>query len=70
MANWRPFDSKPVACKLSSGFLLRKPGEKFPIPDAVLDNLGKDDQNGELDKRQGAYIIDISEGVKGESRHG
>jgi hypothetical protein len=49
---------------------LRKLGEIFPIPDAVLDNLRKDDQNGELDKRQGAYIIDISEGVKGEGRHG
>jgi hypothetical protein len=49
---------------------VRKLGEKFPIPDAVLDNLGKDDQNGELDKRQGAYTIDISEGVEHEGRHG
>jgi hypothetical protein len=45
-------------------------GEKLPIPDAGLDNLGKDDQNGELDKRQGTNIIDTSEGVEHEGRHG
>jgi hypothetical protein len=70
MATWRPFDSKPVARSLSSGFLLSKLGEKFPIPDAGLDNLRKDDQNGQLDKRQGTYIIDTSEGVEHEGRHG
>ena len=70
MANWRPFDNKPVACWLFSGFLLRKSGERFPIPDAVLDILRKDGQNGELDKRQGTYIIDASEGVEHEGRHG
>jgi hypothetical protein len=52
---------------------LRKSGKKFPIPDAVLDSLGKDDQNGEVNKvnkRQGTYIIDITEGVEHKGRHG
>lgn len=30
----------------------------------------EDDQNGEPDKRQGTYIIDISEVVEHEGRHG
>ena len=69
MANWRPYESKPVVCLLFSGFLLRKLGEIFPIPDAVLDNLGEDDQN-ESDKKQGTYIIGASEGAGHEGRHG
>ena len=70
MANWRAFARKPVARVLSSGFLLRKLGEKFPIPDAVLDNLGKAGQDGKLDERRGTYVIDTSEGVEHGVRHG
>ena len=49
---------------------MRKSGEKFPISEAVLDNLGKDDQNGKLDERQETYIIDTGEGVEHGGRHG
>jgi hypothetical protein len=50
--------------------LLRKSGEKLPIPDAVLVNLRKHDQNGELDKRKLPNFIGTSEGVDSEGRHG
>jgi hypothetical protein len=53
---------------------LRKLGEKSPIPDAVLDNLGKDIQNGESMRGKGRTLltpakelnikVDMGEGVQ------